>query len=109
MAPPAGSRPYWTAGRIAMVLSGLAALAVVLTLADPGLTIDEPLDVMPGRDYVAAVRTRGWHFFDREVVDAVFGNNAEHPPLGRWLLGLASTGAEPLQILLLEGPDPVGI
>jgi 4-amino-4-deoxy-L-arabinose transferase-like glycosyltransferase len=109
MAPHAESRPFWNAGRIAGVLSGLAALAVVLTLADPGLTIDEPLDVMPGRDYLATLMARGGHFFDREVVDAVFGNNAEHPPLGRWLLGLASKGAEPLQILLTGGPDPVGI
>ena len=62
-----------TAGRLALALGGLAALAVVLTLADPGLTIDEPLDVRPGRDYLAALYHRGWHFFDRPVVDAVFG------------------------------------
>ena len=35
-------------------------------------------------------------------------DNAEHPPLGRWLLGLASTVAQPLEILVLGGPDPVG-
>ncbi len=62
----------------------------------------------PGRDYLAALGDRGWHFFDRPDVDAVFGNNAEHPPLGRWLLGLASTVAQPLEIFLLGGPDPVG-
>jgi 4-amino-4-deoxy-L-arabinose transferase-like glycosyltransferase len=70
-------------------------------LYDPGLTIDEPLDVRPGRDYLAALATRGWHFFDSLVVDAVFGNNAEHPPLGRWLLGLA-------EFLKLGDPDPTG-
>ena len=96
------ARPFWNAGRLALALGGLAALAVVLTLADPGLTIDEPLDVRPGRDYVATLGRRGWHFFDRTVVDAVFGDNAEHPPLGRWLLGLASTLAEPFEILCWE-------
>jgi 4-amino-4-deoxy-L-arabinose transferase-like glycosyltransferase len=90
-------------------MGSLTALAVVLTLADPGLTIDEPLDVRPGRTYVATLRTQGWHFFDRAVVDAVFGDNAEHPPLGRWLLGLASTLAEPFEVLLLGGPDPARI
>jgi 4-amino-4-deoxy-L-arabinose transferase-like glycosyltransferase len=93
--------PFWTSGRLALALGGLAALAVLGTLADPGLTIDEPLDVRPGRDYLAALATRGWHFFDRPVVDAVFGNNAEHPPLGRWLLGLA-------EFLKIGDPDPTG-
>ena len=44
----------------------------------------------------------------RPVVDTVFANNAEHPPLGRWLLGVASTMAQPLEIVVLGGPDPVG-
>ena len=61
----------------------------------------------PGRDYVAALYRQGWHFFDRPVVDAVFGDNAEHPPLGRWLLGVASTMAQPAEIELL-GVGPVG-
>ena len=33
----------------------------------------------------------------RRVVDAVFADNAEHPPLGRWLLGIASTLGEPFE------------
>src|SRR3954451_4565752 len=86
-----------------------AGLAVTLTLGAPGLTVDEPLDVRPGRTYVATLRARGWHFFDRDVVRAVFADNAEHPPLGRWLLGLASTLGEPFEVLALGGPDPVGI
>jgi 4-amino-4-deoxy-L-arabinose transferase-like glycosyltransferase len=94
-------KPFWSGDRLALGLGGLAALAVVVTLADPGLTVDEPLDVRPGRDYLAALATRGWHFFDRPVVDAVFGNNAEHPPLGRWLLGLA-------EFLKMGDPDPTG-
>src|SRR2546423_9937711 len=106
MPPRADSQPFWSTGRLVLGLGGVAALSVLLTLADPGLTIDEPLDVRPGRAYVAALRAHGWHFFDRRVVDAVFGDNAEHPPLGRWLLGLASTLGEPFEILR-AGSGPV--
>jgi 4-amino-4-deoxy-L-arabinose transferase-like glycosyltransferase len=86
----------------------LAGLAVGLTLADPGLTVDEPLDVRPGRTYVATLRAEGWRFFDRAVVDRVFRDNAEHPPLGRWLLGVASTMGQPFQVVG-RGVDPTGL
>ncbi|MEO6808968.1 MAG: glycosyltransferase family 39 protein [Isosphaeraceae bacterium] len=85
-----------------------AALAVVFTLGDPGITIDEPLDVGPGQRYIAALFKHGTHFFDRAVVDRVFADNAEHPPLGRWLLGIASTLGGPFDPLL-GGPDPFGV
>ena len=100
---------FWTVGRLAMAAGAGAWLAVVLTLDGPGLTIDEPLDVRPGRTYVATLLARGWGFFDRKIVDSVFADNAEHPPLGRWLLGLASTLGEPFEVVLLGGPDPVGL
>ena len=99
---------WWTSGRIAGALGVVAALAVLLTIADPGITVDEPLDVRPGRAYVATLRAKGLRFFDRATVDAVFRDNAEHPPLGRWLLGIASTLGEPFEILL-RGRDPVGL
>src|SRR5437660_7685044 len=102
---PNDARRRWTPGRLALIIGGLAGLAVVLTLGDPGLTVDEPLDVRPGRTYVATLRSQGWRFFDRGVVDRVFRDNAEHPPLGRWLLGVASTLAEPFEVLL-RGADP---
>ncbi|WP_406695725.1 glycosyltransferase family 39 protein [Singulisphaera sp. Ch08] len=92
-----------------MVAAVGAALAVVLTLGDPGVTIDEPLDVRPGRTYVASLQANGWRFFSPRVVDAVFRDNAEHPPLGRWLLGIASTLGAPLEIVLMGGPDPIGL
>ena len=41
------------------------------------------------------------------MVDRVFRDNAEHPPLGRWLLGIASMLGEPFEVLL-KGPDPTG-
>ncbi len=100
---------FWTVGRLGLRRGPGAGLAVVLTLGDPGLTIDEPLDVRPGRTYVATLRAKGWRFFDRDVVDAVFRDNAEHPPLGRWLLGIASTLGEPFEVVVEGGPDPVGL
>ncbi len=84
-----------------------AGLAVLLTLDGPGLTIDEPLDVRPGRTYVEVLRTQGWRFLDRTVVDRVFRDNAEHPPMGRWLLGIASELGEPIEVLW-KGADPTG-
>jgi 4-amino-4-deoxy-L-arabinose transferase-like glycosyltransferase len=77
-----------------------AFLAVLVTLGDPGITIDEPLDVRPGRTYVQTLLRRGPAFFEPRIVRAVFADNAEHPPLGRWLLGIASTLGEPLESLL---------
>jgi 4-amino-4-deoxy-L-arabinose transferase-like glycosyltransferase len=94
--------------RLGLLMGIGAALAVLLTLPDPGLTIDEPLDVRPGRTYLQALRAQGWQFFDRRVVERVYRDNAEHPPLGRWLLGLASTLGEPFEVLM-RGPDPTGI
>jgi hypothetical protein len=109
MPETAGPRRLWTVGRLAWAIGSVAWLAVVSTLDDPGLTIDEPLDVRPGRTYVAALRARGLGVLRPKVVDSVFGDNAEHPPLGRWLLGIASTLGEPFEALLLGGPDPVGL
>jgi 4-amino-4-deoxy-L-arabinose transferase-like glycosyltransferase len=96
----------WTR-RIAVSLGLFAGLAVVLSLDGPGLTVDEPLDVRPGRTYVTILRNRGWHFFDAPTVQRVYRDNAEHPPLGRWLLGIASVLGEPMEVLW-KGPDPTG-
>jgi 4-amino-4-deoxy-L-arabinose transferase-like glycosyltransferase len=104
MAPKSRGLP---SRRLAMVMAVLAGLAVVVTLDGPGLTIDEPLDVRPGRTYLKVLFDRGWHFFDRAVVDSVFRDNAEHPPLGRWLLGIASVLGEPFEVLW-KGADPTG-
>ena len=93
--------------RSAMLMGLLAWLAVLLTLDGPGLTVDEPLDVRPGRTYLTTFWNQGRHFFARAVVYRVFRDNAEHPPMGRWLLGIASTLGEPFEVLL-KGPDPTG-
>ncbi len=105
MAKPSG---LFLRTRLGLLAATAAGLAVVLTLRDPGLTIDEPLDVRPGRTYVATLQAEGWRFFRPEVVERVFRDNAEHPPLGRWLLGLASSLGEPFEIMLL-GADPTGL
>ncbi len=93
--------------RLALAMGACAALAVVLTLDGPGLTIDEPLDVRPGRTYIKVIRDEGFRFFKHPVVDRVFKDNAEHPPLGRWLLGIASTLGEPFEVIW-KGADPTG-
>jgi 4-amino-4-deoxy-L-arabinose transferase-like glycosyltransferase len=93
--------------RLALAMGACAGLAVVLTLDGPGLTVDEPLDVRPGRTYITTIRNEGLRFFQPKVVNRVFRDNAEHPPLGRWLLGIASTLGEPFEVLW-KGPDPTG-
>ncbi len=109
MIRPVWSVSTWSTRQIAASLGLLAGLLVILTLADPGITVDEPLDVRPGRNYVSTLRATGLGFFRRDVIERVYADNKEHPPLGRWLLGIASTIFEPMEILLLGGPDPVGI
>ncbi|AMV37249.1 ArnT family glycosyltransferase [Planctomyces sp. SH-PL62] len=94
--------------RLGLAAGLLAALLTLATLRGPGLTIDEPLDVRPGRDYVALLQRAGWRFFERANVDALFRDNAEHPPLGRWLLGIASKALEPFEAWIF-GPDPTGL
>jgi 4-amino-4-deoxy-L-arabinose transferase-like glycosyltransferase len=89
------STPTKNLGPTAAALGLFAFLAVVFTLADPGITIDEPLDVRPGRAYVSTLLKQKAGFFRRETIDRVFADNAEHPPLGRWLLGIASITFEP--------------
>ena len=90
----------WSAG-----LGLLAAAAVILTLDRPGLTVDEPLDVRPGRAYFKILKEEGRRFRTSEAVDRTYRDNAEHPPLGRWLLGLASIVGEPFEVVI-KGPDP---
>lgn len=88
---------------------GFAAfIAVLLTIDGPGITVDEPLDVRPGRDYFQIAADTGGRFFSPAVVQRTYLNNKEHPPLGRWLLGAASRAFEPFEVQL-RGVDPVGL
>jgi hypothetical protein len=97
------------------ILGLLAGLAVLLTIGDPGITSDEPIDVKVGRDYVSKagglidqVSARGIGSIRRADLDAFFADNAQHPPLGRWLVGLASVAFEPIEGLL-GGADPISV
>lgn len=103
-----GDDPRRSARRVGLYMGLLAFFLTFATLAGPGLTIDEPLDVRPGRDYVVSLWRNGWGFFERTNVDRLFRDNAEHPPLGRWLLGLASLGGQPFETLI-RGADPTGL
>lgn len=97
-----------SAGRIAVLLALVTAVLTLATIPRYGMTVDEPLDVAPGRKYVQALWSQGFGFFSRDVVLHVFQDNAEHPPLGRWLLGVASWVGEPIELIVL-GKDPVGL
>ena len=97
---PGATPPFWTVRRSAWGMGGLAFLAVLLTIADPGITIDEPLDVAPGRKYVETLGSRGWRFFEPATVAFVYFDSREHPPLGRWLLGIASESFQWAELIL---------
>lgn len=100
--------PFRTVRGISWAMGVVALSAVTLTIGDPGITMDEPLDVRPGRTYLETLSARGLGFFERATVSRVFGDNKEHPPLGRWLLGIASKAFQPVEWIAL-GRDPIGL
>ena len=120
-----GIRNGWEAVCCHPVLAGLVPgcvglLLVLLTLdasgsypgllPGPGITIDESFNVQQGVLLVEALRAYGLFLFDPLNAKEIFGGEGglpylpDHPPLGRWVLGLfhhlAWTVAPPL--------DPVG-
>jgi hypothetical protein len=78
-------------------------LAVLLSLGDPGITIDEPLDVRVGDRYVQAIgrwiEGKGSPL-RRGDVELAFAGTTQHPPLGRVLVGAASSAFGPIAALL---------
>jgi 4-amino-4-deoxy-L-arabinose transferase-like glycosyltransferase len=91
-----------SAPRLSLVLGSGAFVAVLLTLADPGITIDEPLDVRVGHDYAITLRLWAagkWSPFRRPDVDRAFAGSAQHPPLGRVLVGESSRAFGPFAAL----------
>jgi 4-amino-4-deoxy-L-arabinose transferase-like glycosyltransferase len=90
-------------------LAGLLAfLMVAFGITFPGITIDEPLDVAPGRHYWDVLAARGIDFFSAAGVKQAFGGNPDHPPLPRWCLGAASHLFQTLQIVAFGHGDPTG-
>lgn len=88
------------------IVGFLAIILVTANLNRPGITIDEPLDVAPGRHYWDVLFERGFDFFTREGVNDAFGGNPDHPPLARWILGASSHLLETFEILWKGHGDP---
>ncbi|WP_169977098.1 ArnT family glycosyltransferase [Tautonia rosea] len=114
-APMATPTPAPSIARWPWLLGTIAGLAVLLTIGDPGITSDEPIDVKVGRNYLSLagglidqVGSRGVGSVRQANLDAFFADNAQHPPLGRWLVGLASVVFEPVEGLL-GGTDPMSV
>lgn len=101
---------------LAATLGLLATGAVLGTLSDPGITSDEPLDVRVGRHYLAQADRWIGLYTDavtlagprRADADRLFRDNAQHPPLGRVAVGLASLLFEPIEGIL-GGADPFSV
>lgn len=75
------------------IVAAFAWFLVVGTLGPngggPGLTCDEYYDAAAGKALVRALLTEGLGFFRFDRIDRNYGGQTLHPPLGRWLLGLA--------------------
>ncbi len=71
----------------ALFLGCLGLVAAGWTRTAPGYTSDEPFNVLYGKTFVAQFLHKPWFVFDADAVSQVFGPRAEHPPLGRWLIG----------------------
>lgn len=87
----------------------LVFLIVAGGISKPGITIDEPLDVAPGRHYWATLANRGFDFFSASGVNEAFGGNPDHPPLARWCLGACSWLFQIFQTMLSGHGDPTGL
>ena len=113
MAPEVPEKEAWAVRHAHRLLGLLSGLAVLVTLGDPGITSDEPIDVKVGRNYLRLVEVYGDRVarlgpgsIGRAELDALFEDNEQHPPLGRWLLGLASAAFEPVEGAARRiGPD----
>lgn len=73
----------------------LAATVAVLATLSPwqpwgyGVTCDEIYDVACGKRLVRGLETHGLELFTPRPIEEVFGAQTRHPPLGRWMLGIA--------------------
>lgn len=96
----------------ALAIAATLALAsfalVLLTLFDPGLTIDEPINGGHGRTMMlAALRRAPFHHLSlSQTIVAIWRRGHEHPPLARFLIGVAEFLNDPSD---LGGPTPSGM
>ncbi len=90
--------------------AGLAAfLWVVAGVSAVGVTIDEPLDVAPGRHYWETAFALKTEAFSPDGVRRMFGGNPDHPPLARWVLGGFSLALEPVRLAITGDADLTGL
>ncbi|MGL5097104.1 MAG: hypothetical protein ACRDD1_16060, partial [Planctomycetia bacterium] len=69
---------------------------MMIGVGRPGLTVDEPINVGHGKRWVARVRDGGpGRCLDPAVVDSCWSAAHEHPPLARFLIGLAHAPLDP--------------
>ncbi len=100
-------RPGFSSRHLPVVMGLCAGLAVVVTLDGPGLTIDEPLDVRPGRTYLESSSHQRLAFLRSPGGRSGFSGQRRASAAGplaagnRLGAGRAVRGA-------LEGPDPTG-
>src|SRR5262245_57038002 len=97
-----GWREWGRRTAIASFAASCAFAAVLLTSGrevlrgavaeGPGITLDEPFNVETGAYLVRGLKAYGLAFVHPRTIQEVWGAreyNPDHPPLGRWALGLS--------------------
>lgn len=90
--------------------AGLAAfLWAAAGVSHVGVTIDEPLDVAPGRHYWSTIFELHGNSFGPDGVRRMFGGNPDHPPLARWVIGAFSHALAPVRLAISGNADLTGL
>jgi hypothetical protein len=80
---------------ISIGFSLVATLLVLCSLDAPGLTIDEPINTGHGKRMVYAVSHEVGKAPAEKIIDSLYRTGHEHPPLARFLIGLAHAWVDP--------------
>jgi hypothetical protein len=81
--------------RDAFILAGAALLATLLTLNQAGLSVDEVINTNHGKSMVRLLLTNPAGLLDAAAVDRLYRAGHEHPPLARFLIGVAHAPFDP--------------
>jgi hypothetical protein len=84
-------RSRWT---WSILLAVVGTLASLLTLDQPGLTVDEPINAAHGKRLVWLAQ-HGRALSLTDAIDAAWGTAHDHPPLTRLAIGLAQALFDP--------------
>lgn len=79
----------------AWFLAIVTLLAVGLTLQDPGLTVDEPINVGHGKRLWMVLSRHPREIVQPAMIDWLFRHGHEHPPLTRLLVGMSHALVDP--------------